>query len=240
MPKKIRGLSLIGCVLGLLYGTSVFIYAGAWGYPPFRGHAMILAALYLALAVCALGVAVLKEWARRWLVLLNALAGCYLLVLWGRFPDFVQSSYIFMHIAMVLFFVQRTIKVFFRSDWTSVRKSILVVDDDPGILQAVKGILLPNGYSVLTASTGEKGVQIAKLQRPDLILLDVILPGLKGRDVCSRLKEDEHARNIPVIFLTAKDSPDDIRAEKEVGGISHLTKPVNAKTLLAEIKKVLG
>jgi DNA-binding response OmpR family regulator len=104
----------------------------------------------------------------------------------------------------------------------------------------IQKILLPKGYSVLAAQTGEKGIQVAKLQKPDLIILDVILPGIKGRDVCVRLKEDEETKSIPVIFLTAKDSPDDIKAELATGGLTHLTKPVHARTLIAEIKKVLG
>jgi CheY-like chemotaxis protein len=91
----------------------------------------------------------------------------------------------------------------------------------------------------LTATSGEKGIQIARLQKPDLIILDVILPGVKGREVCQRLKDDDETGRIPVIFLTAKDSEDDIRAEKAVGAVTHITKPVNAKMLLSEVKKIL-
>ena len=70
----------------------------------------------------------------------------------------------------------------------SERLKVLIVDDDEGILKTVQRILLPNGYSVLTAVTGERGLQIAKLQKPDLIILDVLLPGMKGREVCAMLK----------------------------------------------------
>ena len=116
----------------------------------------------------------------------------------------------------------------------------MIVDDDEGFQKIIKHILLPAGYSVLTATTGERGLQTAKNQKPDLILLDVILPGVKGRELCSMLKSDSETKDIPVIFLTAKDSPDDIDAEIAAGAISHLTKPVDGKLLLGEIKKILG
>jgi CheY-like chemotaxis protein len=240
MPKVVRNITVIGYVLGLLYLSSLLVYVSSVWFPDFQFHAVVIAVLYGLLAFCAVMTVQLREWARRLLVQLNAAMCFYLLVLSARFPDLVHPSYIFMHIIAVLFFIQRPIKAHFQSGWKAVRKSILVVDDDQGVLKAVQGILLANGYSVLTATTGEKGVQIARLQKPDLILLDVILPGIKGREVCARIKEDENARKIPVIFLTAKDSPDDIRAERDAGGLSHLTKPVNAKILLAEIKRVLG
>jgi CheY-like chemotaxis protein len=240
MPKRFRSITVIGYSLGLLYLSSVLIYVSSMEYPPFHLHAMIAAVLYAVLAFLTVMVVQLREWARRFLVLLNAGLCFYLLALSPKFPEFIHPSYIFMHIAVVLFFIQRSVKLYFQAEWISSRKSVLVVDDDHGVLKTVQGILLANGYSVLTAPTGEKGVQIAKLQRPDLILLDVILPGIKGREVCAKLKEDHHARSIPVIFLTAKDSPDDIQAERDVGGVSHLTKPVNAKMLLAEIRKALG
>ena len=119
-------------------------------------------------------------------------------------------------------------------------KSILIVDDDKGLLKVIRAGLMFNGYEVYTAATGEKGLQLAKKKKPNLIILDVILPGIKGREVCARLKEDSETRDIPVIFLTAKDSPDDIKAELEVGAITHLTKPINTQQLIAEIKKILG
>lgn len=237
---RVRNITIIGYVLALLYLSSLLIYLSSASYTPFQTHARILALLYVVLIFCSIMVVGLREWARRVLVALNAAMCFYLLGLSKAFPDFVHPSYVFMYLVVVLFFIQRSIKAYFHTDWKRSRKSILIVDDDQGVLKTVQGVLLSNGYSVLTAATGEKGVQIAKLQRPDLIILDVILPGIKGREVCARLKESDHSKDIPVIFLTAKDSNDDIRAEKEVGGVSHLTKPVNAKVLLAEIKRIIG
>ena len=70
-------------------------------------------------------------------------------------------------------------------------------------------------------------------------LLDVILPGVKGREVCKRLKNDQTTQDIPVVFVTSKDSPDDVQAEMEVGGLKHLTKPVSSKVLIAAIQEIL-
>lgn len=120
------------------------------------------------------------------------------------------------------------------------KKKILIIDDDKGLLKMIRATLLSQGFHVLSSTTGERGLQLARNQRPDLIVLDVLLPGIKGREVCSRLKDDTHTKDIPVIFLTAKDSPDDVRAEMEVGAISHLTKPINPRVLAVEIKKILG
>ena len=118
-------------------------------------------------------------------------------------------------------------------------EKILVIDDDEAISKIVRPILLSHGFSVLTANTGEDGLQIATAQKPDLILLDVILPGLKGREVCQKLKENPETKDIPIVFLTAKDSPEDVQAEIDVGAAAHLTKPVNAKTLIETVQNIL-
>src|SRR5476649_2570523 len=102
-------------------------------------------------------------------------------------------------------------------------KKILLVDDDPGVHFIVTPILTKEGYDVVSAKTGEQGLQLALNQRPDLIILDVIMPGIKGRDLCAKMKAYEVLKNIPVIFLTAKDSEEDIKAELDVGAITHLT-----------------
>ena len=118
-------------------------------------------------------------------------------------------------------------------------KSVLVIDDDETLIRTVRPILISQGYAVLAANSGELGLEIAKQQKPDLVILDVILPGIKGREVCKALKEDNETKDIPVIFLTAKDSPDDIQAEMALGAQTHLTKPVGAKVLIATVRKVL-
>ena len=118
-------------------------------------------------------------------------------------------------------------------------KNILIIDDDKGLLRILSSNLETEGCKVLVAETGEEGLKIAQAEKPDIILLDVILPGLKGREVCAQLKENRDTKDIPVIFLTAKDSPDDVKAEMEIGAVAHLTKPVDSRKLVAEIKHIL-
>ena len=119
-------------------------------------------------------------------------------------------------------------------------KKILLVDDDPGVHFIVTPILIKQGYDVVSAKHGEQGLQIALNQRPDLIILDVIMPGIKGRELCIKMKAYEVLKNIPVIFLTAKDSEDDIKAELDAGAVTHLTKPIDPAQLVAVIKGILG
>ena len=119
-------------------------------------------------------------------------------------------------------------------------KNVLIIDDDRGHLKMLTSDLENSGYKVMTAPDGEAGLKIAKTKKPDLIILDVLLPGMKGRQVCVKLKEDNLTKDIPVIFLTAKDSPDDVLAEIQVGAVGHLTKPVNSKKLLIEVRNILG
>ena len=118
-------------------------------------------------------------------------------------------------------------------------KKILIVDDDPGLLKILQVNLISHGFTVLTAETGEQGLELIKKDPPDLVILDVILPGIKGREVCKRIKEDSKTKDIPVIFLTAKDSSDDIAAELKLGAIAHLTKPIDFQRLLLELRKIL-
>ena len=117
-------------------------------------------------------------------------------------------------------------------------KTILVVDDDKGIIKLLESALQEKGFEVFSAGTGEGGLQIAQNKKVDLILLDVILPGIKGRQVCAQLKANEQTKHIPVVFLTAKDSPDDIKAELEAGAIAHITKPIDLKTLIPKLMEV--
>jgi len=239
-PKRNNWLLVIGYGLSLLYGVSFLFYWGMLGVKAAAPHAAIIMILFLALFAFSLGLVRFNETARQLLVAGNAVMFFYFLALFFWARSVIPPSYLFLFAAAVFYFNQTKIRLFFKPDLPFTRKSVLIVDDDEGCVKTVQGVLLASGYSVLTARTGEKGMQIAKLQKPDLILLDVILPGLKGREVCSRLKEDGETRDIPVIFLTAKDSPDDIKAEMAAGGHAHLTKPVNGKILVSEIKRVIG
>jgi len=119
-------------------------------------------------------------------------------------------------------------------------KKILLVVDDPGMHLIVVPILSKAGYTVLSAKNGEQALHLALNERPDLILLDVIMPGIKGRDLCKKIKAYDVIKNIAVIFLTAKNSEDDIQAELDAGAVTHLTKPVNPMELLKTVDGIIG
>lgn len=119
-------------------------------------------------------------------------------------------------------------------------KKVLLIDDDPGSHVIATGILTKEGYIVISAKDGEQGLQLALHHRPHLIILDVIMPGIKGRDLCIKMKTYKVLKNIPVVFLTAKDSEDDIKAELDVGAVTHLTKPIDSAQLITIVKGILG
>jgi DNA-binding response OmpR family regulator len=119
-------------------------------------------------------------------------------------------------------------------------KTVLIVDDDLSVHKMLEPILVTNGFTVFSAKTGEEGLLMTKDKKPSIIILDVILPGIKGREVCAQIKKDPGTKDIPVLFLTSKDSPDDVQAEIAAGGIGHLTKPINPQYLIAQIKRILG
>lgn len=113
---------------------------------------------------------------------------------------------------------------------------ILLVDDTPSTLQMVRTALKDAGYQVAVATDGEKAISRAKLTTPDLILMDVMMPGLNGYDTCKRLRIDKKTREIPVLFMSAlTDTNDKIKAFQE-GGVDYVTKPIETKELLARVE----
>lgn len=116
---------------------------------------------------------------------------------------------------------------------------LLIIDDEKTMQAMLRLVFCANGFEVVSAFTGEDGLLLAKSERPDFIILDVIMPGIKGREVCARLKADPDTQGIPVLFLTSKCSDDDIQAEIAVGAIAHVTKPVNAMALVQKVKDLL-
>lgn len=118
------------------------------------------------------------------------------------------------------------------------RKTILVIDDEKDILKLVQYNLEKEGYQVLQAKTGEEGLELARTGKPDLILLDLMLPGLDGLEVCRILKANDATRPIPVVMLTAKGSEVDQVVGLELGAVDYVTKPFGVKLLLARVKNV--
>ncbi len=116
---------------------------------------------------------------------------------------------------------------------------LLIVDDEEDILEVLSYMLSREGYTVVTAETGEKCVELASSHLPDLILLDLMLPGIDGRDVCGILKNDPRLKHIPVIMLTAKAEESDVVAGLEVGADDYVAKPFSPGILLARVKAML-
>ncbi len=112
---------------------------------------------------------------------------------------------------------------------------ILVVDDEELLLKSVKHRLEREGFQVLTAATGEDGLKAAQEQRPDLVLLDIMLPKLKGREVCARLKANPATADIPVIFLTALGLADHVQGGMAAGAEDYIIKPFQAEELTERI-----
>lgn len=121
----------------------------------------------------------------------------------------------------------------------SEKKTILIVEDEEDILALIHYNLTREGYKVLTATSGEQGVELACEQHPDLIILDLMLPGIDGLQVCRDLKQREGTRHIAVIMLTAKGEEADIVTGLELGASDYVTKPFSPRVLLARIKAVL-
>ena len=121
----------------------------------------------------------------------------------------------------------------------SEKKTILIIEDEEDILALIHYNLTREGYKVLTATSGEQGVKLASEQHQDLIILDLMLPGIDGLQVCRELKQREGTRHIAVIMLTAKGEEADIVTGLELGASDYVTKPFSPRVLLARIKAVL-
>lgn len=112
---------------------------------------------------------------------------------------------------------------------------ILVVDDTPANIQALVATLQAKGYQLSVATTGRQALEVVARVRPDLILLDVMMPEMDGFETCRRLKASEATRDIPVIFLTARTETEDIVRGFELGAVDYVAKPFNAHELLARV-----
>jgi len=118
-------------------------------------------------------------------------------------------------------------------------QKILIVEDDDDIRELVAFNLEMSGYSVIKLDKGEEVVQTSLNQYPDLILLDVMLPGIDGFEVCRAIKSNQNLKNIPVLMLTARTDDEDIINGLETGADDYITKPFRPKILLAKVKTAL-
>ena len=120
-----------------------------------------------------------------------------------------------------------------------VKEKILIVDDEQDILELLNYNLFREGYQVVSAETGEQAYDLANTKAPNLIILDLMLPGIDGLEVCKRLKKNPHTEIIPIIMLTAKGEEADIVTGLELGADDYVTKPFSPKELVARIRAVL-
>jgi len=122
----------------------------------------------------------------------------------------------------------------------AAKKRVLAVDDDPTALNALRQILTQKGYDVTTAAGGQEALSLVASQDFDLALLDVVMPGTSGYDVCRQIRADERTKDLPVVFLTAKGAVADMREGQDAGSDLYLVKPVMAARLLAMLGMFLS
>ena len=118
-------------------------------------------------------------------------------------------------------------------------KNILVVEDDLDIRELISFNLANEGHQVFEANDGEVGIDKARKNNPDLILLDLMLPGIQGLDVCRIIKSDQETKEIPIIMVTALGQEEDIVKGLETGADDYITKPFSIKVLIARVNAVL-
>jgi two-component system phosphate regulon response regulator PhoB len=117
--------------------------------------------------------------------------------------------------------------------------SVLVVDDEEDLLELVRFNLARDGYAVNVATTGEDALRTIRREPPDLVVLDLMLPGIDGLEICRRLKADPRTRDIPIVMLTAKGEERDVISGLERGADDYITKPFSPRVLSARVKALL-
>lgn len=118
-------------------------------------------------------------------------------------------------------------------------EKVLIIDDEEHIVELIKYNLEASGFTTFEAFNGNDGLKIAKKELPDLVLLDLMLPGIDGLEVCKRLRNDDKLKNVPIIMLTAKSEEIDKILGLELGADDYITKPFSVRELNARVKAVL-
>lgn len=118
-------------------------------------------------------------------------------------------------------------------------EKVLIIDDEEHIVELIRYNLQASGYVTFEAYNGIEGLKLAKQELPDLVLLDLMLPGIDGLEVCKRLRSDEKLKNIPIIMLTAKSEEIDKILGLELGADDYITKPFSVRELNARVKALL-
>lgn len=120
-----------------------------------------------------------------------------------------------------------------------MHQHVLVVDDEPDILELVRYNLEKEGFAVTGVATGEDALAAARTKLPDLVVLDLMLPGVDGLEVCRRLKSEPATQQVPIVMLTAKGTEADIVAGLELGASDYVTKPFSPRVLTARVRATL-
>jgi two-component system phosphate regulon response regulator PhoB len=118
-------------------------------------------------------------------------------------------------------------------------EKIVVIEDEPDILELMQFNLRREGYQVLAAGTGSEGLATVRRESPDLVLLDLLLPGVDGLDVCRRLRADPETREVPIIMVTAKGEESDVVLGLGLGADDYVAKPFSPRELVARVRAVL-
>ena len=116
-----------------------------------------------------------------------------------------------------------------------VQGKILVIDDDEGMTELLSMVLSPESSQVITANTGPKGIEMAKGQSPDIIILDLMMPEMNGWSICQQIRKFS---DVPILILSAIDSPSLVAKALDVGADDYLVKPVSSSTLLARLNQL--
>ena len=118
-------------------------------------------------------------------------------------------------------------------------KKILIVDDEPGIVVPVKFLMEQQGYLVITTNNGEDALDLVHQHKPDLVLLDIMLPGIDGYEVCEIMRLNPDYRDVKIVFFTAKGRETEIAKGLALGADAYITKPYSNADLLAKVKELL-
>jgi len=122
-----------------------------------------------------------------------------------------------------------------------MKKKIMIVDDEEGIVELVTAILEEEGYEVITAMDGKECLEKLKKVKPDLILLDMMMPGMSGREVCEKIRKNPKTKNLKIVFLTvARFSETGKNVLKKLNVLDYITKPFDNKDLVRRIKNIVG
>jgi DNA-binding response OmpR family regulator len=118
-------------------------------------------------------------------------------------------------------------------------KEILIVDDEPGIVVPVQFLMEQQGYNVMTANRGEDALDLIYQYKPDLVLLDIMLPGIDGYEVCEIVRLNPDYRDVKIVFFTAKGRETEIAKGLALGADAYITKPYTNAELVAKVKELL-